>query len=77
MATDLQQRKIELIQWLSVVEDSSVLDKVAVLKQNEQSDFWDHLSDAERDSIDLGLADANAGNLRPHSAAKAIYEKSL
>lgn len=77
MDIDLQQRKIELIQWLSVVEDPTVLEKVAVLKQSEDSDFWNEISAAERNSIDLGVADANSGNLKPHSAARAIYEKSL
>ena len=77
MATNLQERKIELIQWLSVIDDVTLLEKIADLKEQNSSDWWDDISKIEKDSIDLGLADADAGNLKPHSEARATYEKWL
>lgn len=49
--TDIQERKLELIQWLSVIEDLSLLDKLAELKEQSTRDWWDEISDAEKESI--------------------------
>lgn len=75
--TNIQERKLELIQWLSVIEDVSLLDKVAELKEQSTFDWWDEISDAEKESISKGLEDADAGRLNPHPKARAIYEKRL
>jgi predicted transcriptional regulator len=75
--TSIQDRKLELIQWLSVIEDVTLLDKIAELKDENTRDWWDEISDAEKESISKGLKDAAAGKLKPHSEARAIYEKRL
>ncbi len=77
MATNQQERKIELIQWLSVIDDDTLLEKIAELKKQNSEDWWNEISEAEKDSIDRGLADADSGKLRSHSEARSIYEKSL
>ena len=77
MATNLQERKIELIQWLSVIDDDKLIEKIVDLKRQNSGDWWNEISEAERDSIDRGLADADSGKLRSHSEARLIYEKSL
>ena len=76
-STNIQERKLELIQWLSVIEDISLLDKLAELKEESMRDWWDEISEAEKKSISKGLEDANVGRLKPHSEAQAIYEKRL
>ena len=75
MATDLQERKIELIQWLSVIDDVKLLEKIVDLKEQSSGDWWNEISETEKDSIDGGLADADSGKLKPHSEARSIYEK--
>lgn len=49
------------------------------MEQFEQNarDWWDIISDAERESISKGLKDANGGWLRSHSEARAIVEEAL
>ncbi|MGH9948516.1 MAG: hypothetical protein ACRD6X_15165 [Pyrinomonadaceae bacterium] len=74
---NLHERKLELIQWLSVVDDISLLEKVADLKKQEGHDWWSEISEKEKTSVLNGIADADAGALNPHSEAKAIYEKWL
>jgi hypothetical protein len=74
---NIQERKLELIQWLSVIEDASLLDKLSDLKEQSTRDWWDQISDAEKESISRGIEDADAGRLKPHSEARAIYEKRL
>ena len=79
MKTDLniQSKKIELIQWLSTIEDLSVINKIIALKTQESRDWWNSISDAEKQSIEVGLKDADAGKLNPHSKAKDLYGKWL
>ena len=75
--TNIQERKLELIQWLSVIEDVSLIEKISELKEQSARDWWEDVSSAEKESIARGIEDADAGRLRPHSEAKTIYEKRL
>ncbi len=75
MEINIQNTKIELIQWLTTLEDSSLIQKIIELKENESKNWWNDISDAEKKSIELGIADADNGKLKPNSEAKKIYEK--
>ncbi len=75
--TNLQERKLELIQWLSVLDDVSLLEKVAKVRDDSVSDWWNDISEAEKESIAKGIKDADSGLLKPHSEARAKYEKWL
>lgn len=78
MATgNIQERKLELIQWLSVIDDAVLIEKVAKLRDESVSDWWNEISEAEKESIAKGIEQAEAGRLRPHSDARAKYEKWL
>ncbi len=80
MAADLhiQTKKIELIQWLSAIEDVSILNKIADLIAREQkSDWWAETSEAAKNSIEKGIADADKGRLHAHSKARDLYGKWL
>ncbi|MBP6002574.1 MAG: hypothetical protein KA746_03970 [Pyrinomonadaceae bacterium] len=75
--TDIQERKIELIQWLSVIDDISLPDRISDLKVQVEGNWADDLADDEIASIAKGLADAGQGKLQPHSKAFEIYKKWL
>lgn len=78
MATaNIQERKLELIQWLSVIDDVSLIEKVAKVRDENVSDWWNEMSEAEKESVAIGINDADSGQLRPHSEARAKYEKWL
>ena len=79
MAIDinLSNRKIELIQWLSTIEDPLIIDKIMDLIQKENKDWWVSISESENDSIEVGLKDANSGKLNDHSKARKLYENWL
>jgi hypothetical protein len=74
---NLQSKKLELIQWLSTIEDLSVINKILDLKKQENKDWWNLISDEEKQSIEIGLQDADAGKLNSHSKARQLYEKWL
>ena len=77
MNTQTLNKKIELIQWLSTLEDSSIIEKLLKFREEETKDWWNTISDEEKKSIEKGISEANEGKLEPHSSARAIYEKWL
>jgi hypothetical protein len=77
MEMNIQNTKIELIQWLTTLEDSDLIQKIIELRRSETKDWAEELSDPEKESIELGLSDANNGKVKPNSEAKKIYGKWL
>ena len=77
MDANIQNKKIELIQWLSTLNDISVIEKIMKLRERERSDWWNEISDAEKKSIEKGLEDVKSGNVESHAEVKKIYEKWL
>jgi hypothetical protein len=77
-SVDIQTKKIDLIQWLSTIEDESILDKVSDLITKEvKKDWWLNVSNAEKKSIEKGIIDAENGKLNPHTKAREVYGKWL
>ena len=74
---NILNKKLELIQWLSTIEDSTIIEKIMDLRKKESKDWWNSISESEKESIEKGLNDADAGKLNPHSNARKIYEKWL
>jgi hypothetical protein len=74
---NILNKKLELIQWLSTIEDSSIIEKINDLRKKESSDWWNSISENERKSIEVGLNDAESGKLNSHSIARKLYEKWL
>ncbi|MFN5794425.1 MAG: hypothetical protein ACK455_06490, partial [Bacteroidota bacterium] len=72
---NLLSKKLELIQWLSSVEDSDIIAKIMDLRKKENKDWWNSISESEKEAIEKGIKDANSGKLNPHSKARSIYEK--
>ena len=72
---NLQNKKLELIQWLSSIEDSTIIEKIMELRKEESKDWWNSIAESEKEAIESGIQDANAGKLNPHSKARKIYEK--
>lgn len=74
---NILNKKIELIQWLSNLNDLSVIEKIIEIKRQENKAWWNSISDAEKASIEKGIEDADNGKVNPHSKAKKLYEKWL
>lgn len=75
---EIQKKKLELIQWLSTIEDLNFLEKISdLISRENKKDWWDETSEAERKSIEKGIAQADEGKLNPHSKAREIYGKWL
>lgn len=77
MDLSLENKKIELIQWLSTLNDTSLIDKLMKLREKEKNDWWNEISASEKESIEKGIQDADNGKLTSHLNVKGIYEKWL
>ncbi len=77
MEINILNAKIELIQWLTTLEDTALIQKIMELRKCETKDWWSELSEAEKTAIESGLADADNGKLNPQSEAEKIYGKWL
>jgi hypothetical protein len=77
MESKILNKKLELIQWLSTLDDKVVIDKLIKFRKEESTDWWDSISDEEKKSIESGLNDADKNNLIPHVTVRKTYEKWL
>ncbi|MBK6640338.1 MAG: hypothetical protein IPG39_03455 [Bacteroidetes bacterium] len=65
-----EQLKLELIQWLASIEDMQILQSLFRYKNiQENTDWWDTLSDDQLKEIKKGIDDVKKG--------KTISSKSL
>ena len=55
MDLSLENKKIELIQWLSTLNDTSLIDKLMKLREKEKNDWWNEISASEKESIEKAL----------------------
>ena len=72
---DIQAEKLNLIKWLTEVEEPSVIEQVIALKNEQQPDWWDEISKDERTEIEEGLAQADKGEVFSHEEVMAKYIK--
>lgn len=70
-------KKIELIQWLSALEDKKLIDRLFKFRMQENQDWWNNLFSGEQESIERGIADSESEKLSNHAEVKKRYEKWL
>ena len=69
---DIQTKKLDLIQWLVQLNDEQLLNKIQAL-QKEDTDFWNELSEPQRQEIKNGLAELEAGQKHDYESVVAKY----
>ena len=76
---NIQTKKLDLIEWISRLNDSSIIDRLKQIKEDYSNsrDWWDILKKEELESIKRGLKDFEEGKIQSHETARKIYEKYL
>ena len=76
---NIQTEKLGLIEWISKLNDSSIIEKLKSIKEDysRSRDWWDSLNKEELDSIERGLKDLKEGKVHSHETARKVYEKYL
>jgi len=67
--------KLELIQWLSKLEDDDTLDYLKIVKDslNNDADWWHELSVDQKSGVERGLKDIDEGRIHSHQDIKHKY----
>jgi hypothetical protein len=66
-------KKIELIEWLSKVQDETLIRKVEGLRREAEADWWDALTAEQQEDIEAGVADLEAGRKRDFKKVLSKY----
>ena len=71
---DIQAEKLNLIKWLAEVNEPSIIERFMALKNKQQDDWWDQISEDEKSEIDEGLAQADKGEVFSHEEIMTKYQ---
>ncbi|EJL66158.1 hypothetical protein [Flavobacterium sp. CF136] len=72
---NLETRKYQFIQELVKVEDVSILEKLELVLKANQNDWFDELSTSEQAEIQIGLEQADKGELTSHEDVMKRFSK--
>ena len=75
-AKSLDNEIVESLTFLNTRQKRTVLTVVKTFME-EQSDWWDEISEEQQKSIDRSLAEMKAGKLTPHDEAMKKYKRWL
>jgi hypothetical protein len=71
---NLNTRKNNVINWISSLQDSEILEKVEEIKKGT-SDWWDKISDEDKTAIREGLNQLDKGMTLNRSQSRARIKK--
>jgi hypothetical protein len=74
---NIYAKKLRLIEWITQINDALILEKLLDFQNKTKTDWWDELSEQEKNEIELGLKDMEAGRTVDQSEARKLYEKYL
>ncbi len=61
---EIEETKTNLITWINQISDANLLSILEGIKaSNSGGDWWDDLTDAQKEEINQGIADADAGRV--------------
>jgi predicted transcriptional regulator len=71
---DVNSDKIKIVQWVLSLRDAHLVSLLADFTAPEQ-EIWEELSPQDRTALKVSLAQADAGELIPHSEAMKRKKK--
>lgn len=76
---NIQTEKLGLIEWISKLNDISIIEKLKSIKEDysKSTDWWDKLKKEELESIERGLRDLTEGKIHSHETARKVCAKYL
>ena len=71
----LEAIKLELIEWLAKLEDNDTINYLKIVKDSKTSknDWWDDLTEEQKQGIQRGLKDIEEGRIVSHEEVKRKY----
>ncbi len=67
--------KLELIEWLTKLDDDETIQYLKIVKDStdKHSDWWNDLTEDQKQGIQRGLDDIDQGKVIPHDQVKSKY----
>ncbi len=66
--------KLELIEWLTKLDNNDTIEYLKIIKDTDSSDdWWNELSTEQRKGIERGLKDIDDGRVVPHEEVRLKY----
>ncbi|MDA7744794.1 hypothetical protein N8911_01715 [bacterium] len=59
---DIQASKLELVKLIVNIDNQSVIDRILKVLKSDQEDFWVDLSPQEKEEIEIGIKQLDAGH---------------
>jgi predicted transcriptional regulator len=72
---NIQAEKLDIIQWLAGVNESSVIKQFMLLKRTNEETTSIDLSQEEKQAIDKGIQSIEAGRAKSHEEVMEITRK--
>ncbi|MFC4164206.1 hypothetical protein ACFOWU_11095 [Epilithonimonas zeae] len=73
---NIETTKLELMKLLLNTQKESVLEKIKEIFQKESSkDWWEELSEAEHQEIELGLKEAENGQVKSNQDVMKLFDE--
>ncbi len=72
---NIETTKLELMHLLLQTQKESLLVRLKMIFEEEQSDWWDEMSAEEKKEIEIGLAQAENGEFIEHHQVMKRFDK--
>lgn len=72
---NIETTKLELIHLLLQTQKESILKKLKSVFEEEQADWWNEMSQDEKDEIKTGLAQADKGEIKAYETVMKRFDK--
>ena len=71
----LEAIKLELIEWLTKLDDQDTIQYLKVVKDSssDERDWWNTLSDQQKQGVERGIKDIEEGRVTSHEEVKKRY----
>ncbi len=70
----LEVIKLELIEWLTKLEDEDTIEYLKVVKDSKtENDWWEDLTPEQQSGLERGLKDIDAGRVTAHEEVKKRF----
>lgn len=70
---NLAVKKIELIEWLTRLQDEKLIKKVEGVRKEAEADWWNTLTAEQQEDIEAGVSDLEAGRKKDFKKVVSKY----
>ena len=63
---EINKKKLDLIAWINKLSDENIIEFLEALKKSKsKDDWWDELSESQKQTLQNGMDDIEKGNTIP------------